>query len=274
MSRLDAQGYIVSLLRQGHSSDSVSEDLISIGWHSASARRLVEKCIKGEPARPTPSTLGPDLSRLPTTFDLDGQVAEVQIRLHRPQISVLSNFLSAEECTQLMELARPRMERSMVILGDGEIDEQGVSAYSRTSEQASFPPGDSELVDKILRRVANFANWSESCVESVQVVRYAVGADFAPHHDYFCPKVHAGMIAREGQRVGTVILYLNTPESGGVTAFPDIELEIYPQRGNALFFMYPIPEADSLTLHAGVPLGSGEKWIATFFFRDKIVERK
>lgn len=51
--------------------------------------------------------------------------------------------------------------------------------------------------------------------------------------------------------------------------FSDVELEILPQAGNALLFSYPEASRDSLTLHAGVPLGSGEKWIATIFLRDR-----
>ena len=272
MNFLDSRAYVTTLISEGQNVEGVTTDLISMGWHRSSAQRIVKDALDGGPVR-RPLKIGPDLEKLPSTVALEGVEAQVQMRMHLPNICILSNFVTAQECEKLIETARPRLARSMVILGDGEIDEEGVSAYSRTSEQMSFTPGDFDLIDQIMRRATQFANWSLDCVESPQVIRYGVGADFAPHHDYFCPRVHADMVAREGQRVGTVIIYLNTPETGGVTAFPDVELEIYPQQGNALFFMYPYPDPDSLTLHAGVPLGSGEKWIATFFFRDKVVKR-
>jgi prolyl 4-hydroxylase len=103
----------------------------------------------------------------------------------------------------------------------------------------------------------------------MEVVRYRPGAEFTPHYDFFCPKVYSDVIRRSGQRVATVLVYLNTPPCGGATTFPDAEIEFVPQQGNALLFSYPRAAPDSLTLHAGVPVGSGEKWIGTFFLVDK-----
>ncbi|MGH8083763.1 MAG: 2OG-Fe(II) oxygenase [Lysobacter sp.] len=267
------QRFIRSRVTQGCTLDAVRSDLASMGWHPESIRRAVDRFAAGGPAesgppRPRPE---PDLDRLPTQLCLDGHEVQVQLRIHHPRVCLLSNFLSASECAELIEQSRPRMERSRVIVGDGEVDEDGVLAYSRTSDQATIQRGASELVDRIQRRVALLTRWPEDCMESAQIVRYRTGADFAPHHDFFCPDAHKDLIAREGQRVGTVLMYLNTPASGGATAFPDVELEVYPQQGNALFFGYPHAHADSLTMHAGVPLGSAEKWIATFFLRDRAV---
>lgn len=277
MSSLEVQQkYIASLFEQGYTPESVKCDLLSMGWHPNSIKQAIDSQLDEIATSDPAVSAGPwaRLDSMPTRIRIDDQDVQVQLRMHRPQICLLSNFLSAEECNELIEQSRPLMERSMVILGDGEVDDDGVLAYSRTSDQATFYPGTSELVDKIHRRVAEIAGWPEDKIECAQIVGYGIGADFEPHHDYFCPNVHAEIVAKSGQRVATVLLYLNTPVSGGATAFPDIELEIYPQQGNALFFAYPQPRADSLTLHAGVPLGCGEKWVATFFFRDRVIKKK
>ena len=70
-----------------------------------------------------------------------------------------------------------------------------------------------------------------------------------------------------GQRLATVILYLNEPEQGGDTAFVDRDLRVTPTKGNAVFFSYLSADASSKTLHAGLPVLAGEKWIANKWLR-------
>ena len=72
-----------------------------------------------------------------------------------------------------------------------------------------------------------------------------------------------------GQRIATLIMYLNDVESGGSTIFPDIGLDVLPHKGNAVFFAYSSErgELDNRTLHGGSPVSGGEKWIATKWIR-------
>jgi len=245
-----------------------------MGWHPESVKHLMDCVAAGLPSMFPSVGPSPDLSKLPTRLRIDGREVHVLLRVHRPNVCLLSRLLSAKECAGLIELSLPKMQRSKIVVGEAEADEVGVVAYSRTSDQTSFPVGSSELVDRIQRRVAELTRWPADHMEDIQVVRYRIGADFAPHYDYFSPEVHKDIIERAGQRVATVLIYLNTPDYGGITVFPDIELEIYPHAGSALFFGYTGARADSLTLHAGVPLRSGEKWIATFFLRDRVIKKK
>ena len=73
---------------------------------------------------------------------------------------------------------------------------------------------------------------------------------------------------RGGQRVGTVVMYLNEPEKGGGTSFPDVHFEVAPKRGNAVFFSYDRPHAVTRSLHGGAPVVAGEKWVATKWLRE------
>lgn len=67
--------------------------------------------------------------------------------------------------------------------------------------------------------------------------------------------------------MATLIIYLQSPEQGGATLFPDVQLEVAPQRGNAVFFSYDRPHPCSQSLHGGAPVRAGEKWIATKWLR-------
>jgi|GEM_PF-4062521 len=261
--------YIDSLLEGGMTIDQVKQELQDLGWHSEYIRYVVDSYESGGLVAGARSIPQLAIRNLSGSFVVDGREVRVEMRMYRPAVALLGSFLSHDECTALVDFARPRLRQSMVVLGDGDAPEEGVNAYARTSEQASIKRGVSALADRIRDRVAGAFAWPVSQIESMQVVRYDVGADFTPHHDYFCPEAHATLIERGGQRVATVLLYLNAPSAGGVTAFPDIELEIYPQIGNALFFEYSSASTDSLTLHSGVSITEGEKWVATFFLRDR-----
>ena len=65
--------------------------------------------------------------------------------------------------------------------------------------------------------------------------RYRVGQEYRPHHDYMDPALPGApaFLARGGQRVASLVMYLNTPTGGGATNFPDIGLEVAAIKGNA-----------------------------------------
>ena len=73
---------------------------------------------------------------------------------------------------------------------------------------------------------------------------------------------------RGGQRLASLVMYLNTPLRGGGTTFPDVGFEVMPARGNAVFFSYDRPHPDTRTLHGGAPVLEGEKWVATKWLRE------
>jgi len=83
---------------------------------------------------------------------------------------------------------------------------------------------------------------------------------------------HCRPIAQhEAQRVSTVFVYLNDVMEGGGTDFPRLGVHVEPERGKAVKFLNcgddgrPNPE----TLHAGLPVIRGEKWLATLWFWDR-----
>jgi prolyl 4-hydroxylase len=129
--------------------------------------------------------------------------------------------------------------------------------------------------DSILRgvekRVSNTTGIPEENGESIQLLHYTTGAEYKPHHDFFDPNTIAGKeyLKTGGQRFATFIMYLNTPDQGGETVFPILNIKIKARKGDALLFYNCDPNAnvDKLTLHGGSPVIAGEKWIATRWLR-------
>lgn len=256
--------FVGMMMDAGFTGAQIRDELIDMGWHPRSADEVLQRVALDEAPDREALHAGPDLSRLPSRIEAGGRKVNLLMSMRLPRVSLYGGFLSDEECDELIALSLPRMQRSKVIVSDGLARPETTVAYARTSEQTSYRPGESTLVDDLRRRAAELTRWPEGKLQNLLVARYRPGADFSPHHDYFSANAHPAL-AQGGQRVATLLLYLNTPERGGATAMLDVELDIYPQRGNALLFSYPEPREDTLTLHAGVPLCEGDKWIATFF---------
>jgi prolyl 4-hydroxylase len=136
-----------------------------------------------------------------------------------------------------------------------------------------FRPGENELIARLDRRLAEVAGLPVENGEGLQILQYAVGAQFPPHHDFLLPSNEANKqsIARSGQRASTLIAYLNDVEDGGETVFPNAGWTVFPRRGGAVYFEYcnSRGQVDPRTLHAGAPVLRGEKWIATKWMRER-----
>ena len=187
--------------------------------------------------------------------------------MHEPPIIVLGQLLDDQECEGLMDAARPRLQRSLTVSLQSGGDEENAD---RTSQGMFFQRGETELIARIEQRLARLLNWPVENGEGLQILRYGPGTEYKPHYDYFDPAAPgtASILKRGGQRVATVVMYLNDPQAGGATVFPDVQFECLPVRGNAVFFNYSQPDPSSRSLHAGAPVLRGEKWIATKWLRE------
>ena len=199
--------------------------------------------------------------------DAGDRRVQILCSMRHPRVIVFGNLLSAEECDELIAAARPRLDRSRTV----EIETGGEEMNAaRTSDGMFFARGESLLIARIEARIARLLNWPVVNGEGLQVLNYRPGAEYKPHYDYFDPAAtgSATILKRGGQRVGTLVMYLNEPEQGGGTTFPAVQLEVAPQRGNAVFFSYDRPDPATNTLHGGAPVLAGEKWVATKWLRE------
>ncbi len=220
-----------------------------------------------EPVNEVPEPLPSPLASGASSLLIDGHRVEILVNLHYPRIVVFGNLLTEAECEALIAASRPKLERSETVnraSGGTELNE------ARTSEGTYFFHDASPLLETINRRMAQVTRWPLAHGEPLQILHYGVGAEYQPHYDYFSPEDAgtATLLTHGGQRVATLITYLNTPDAGGATVFPDVGLEVAPIRGNAVFFAYERAVPASRTLHGGTPVAAGEKWIATRWMRE------
>jgi hypothetical protein len=188
-----------------------------------------------------------------------------------PRIGQADAFLEAPVCAWLIERARTQLTRAKVY-GAGR--RTGVVNEVRTNSSAEFSIANLDVVMLLVRaRIANTLAVAPAHLERAAVFHYAVGQRFGAHPDYLDPSLphYAADIARRGQRVATFLVYLNDAFDGGETRFVELQRNLRPPAGGALFF-YNVDERgapEPLSLHEGLAPTRGEKWLLSQFVRDK-----
>jgi prolyl 4-hydroxylase len=267
---LELRQWIVTQAESGQSPDAVLSAMLASGWDEPVALVALEQTLTARIAsRQAESLTIPDVIGAADTSSVwaGDRAVRVLSRMNKPRVVVLGDLLSAQECEELINEARPRLSRSETVVtntGGSEIN------AARTSQGMFFGRGETPLCQTIEARLATLLNWPVEYGEGLQVLRYAPGAEYKPHYDYFDPSQPGtpSILQRGGQRVATLVMYLNTPEEGGSTTFPDAGLIVHASAGQAVFFSYSCPHPSTKTLHGGAPVIQGEKWVATKWLRE------
>ncbi|XP_018678679.2 prolyl 4-hydroxylase 1 isoform X5 [Musa acuminata AAA Group] len=182
------------------------------------------------------------------------------------------------ECDYLKSIARPHLEISTVV--DPETGES-IKSKVRTSSGMFLSSKDRQIpiIKAIEKRIAVFSQIPTENGESIQVLRYETNQYYTPHHDYFSDAFN---LKNGGQRVATMLMYLNDVDEGGETIFPQAGsgecscggnkvkgLCMKPRKGNAILFwsMGLDGQSDPNSLHGACPIVKGEKWSATKWLR-------
>ncbi len=201
-------------------------------------------------------------------IDADHGRIKISFKAKRPYVMVLDNFLTDEECDALIELGTPNRSRALVIdrkTGGDQIDER------RTSTNVILDVYQNALIRRIEDRISEMTHIPVENGESIQIMHYDIGAEYAPHHDHFADDIPGEVYHHKhgGNRVATLVMYLNDCEEGGSTIFPHAGIEVFPQKGSAVYFAYLDDDnvPDDMSFHGGSPVIRGEKWIASKWIR-------
>lgn len=269
--------WIIQQATSGQPPEAVLQAMLASGWTEDVAAEALEETLKGFLSDHAKANGLPEPTPVPEPMATAGtnrvwagdKEVRIVMSMLAPRVVVFGDLLSHEECDELVELARPRLARSETV-----VNETGGSEVNtaRTSSGMFFDRGENPLCARIEARLAALVNWPVENGEGLQILHYKPGAEYKPHYDYFDP-AHAGtptILKRGGQRVGTIVMYLNTPDRGGGTTFPDVHLEVAPVKGSAVFFSYDRPHPMTRSLHGGAPVVEGEKWVATKWLRQGV----
>lgn len=175
------------------------------------------------------------------------------------------NFISPKETKHILQLANPLFRESRLV--------SGFSENIRKSQTAWLSPSD-PVIKQIIERVCTITNLPIENCEKMQVVKYEPNGFYNAHYDASCDdkKECVEFEKNGGQRVVTMILYLNDDFTEGYTEFPNLKKQYKPEKYSGLLF-YSLEKNGNkchpLSLHAGMPVKSGTKYIANVWLREK-----
>lgn len=208
-----------------------------------------------------------DEKDFPSTLTVLDRIIDVTFIKHKPDVIVFDNVLTAQECQDLIAYATDRVKPSSVV--DRETG-KFVPHEARTSSGASFRKGETAVLAWMEKFASELLKWPYVNSEGFQILNYKVGQFYKPHYDHFDPKTQSGqqlIKSVSGNRVATLLFYLNNVEQGGATQFPNLDLTVLPKQGRLLFFSFPDVNNAKELLHAALPPTAGEKWVAVNWFR-------
>lgn len=174
-------------------------------------------------------------------------------------------FLSPDLCAALVE-------RIDAVRRPSTISDSNGDAQYRTSETGDLDGAD-PVVAAAEERVAAFTGIDPIFGEPMQGQRYAPGQEFKGHTDYFEPSGldYHRYCGVSGNRTWTVMIYLNEPEAGGATRFKTVDKIVQPETGKLLAWNNRRPDGtlNPATIHQGMKVRSGVKYVITKWFRER-----
>ncbi len=187
----------------------------------------------------------------------------------RPHVLQIDRLLSADECRLLMASAQPHLRRSRAV--NPETGESVVLEIRTSSDCSLDPMMESLAVRMVQLRMASSAKVELVHAEPLTVLRYQPGEQYRPHRDYAAPSAIERDSPESGNRRRTICAYLNDVDAGGETEFPVAGITVAPVPGRAIVFdnLHADGRPDPDSLHAGLPVQQGEKWLATLWLRER-----
>ena len=180
-----------------------------------------------------------------------------------PDVRLVPQIFTPEECEFLIARSKPRLQASLVV--DPQTGVQ-VPNPVRTSHSAVYPlMAESPAIRALNVRLAAASGTAVAQGEPLQVLRYEPGQEYRPHIDAIADV--------DNQRILTFLVYLNDDYAGGETEFLATGLKVKGAKGDGLLFRNADPggRPDPNAKHAGLPVTSGEKYLASRWIRARSI---
>jgi len=178
---------------------------------------------------------------------------------------VVQNIVSPEEARYILETAGPKFDDSTILSGkDDNIRKSRTAWLGR----------DDPTVRSIYERLSKQYNFDIANAEDLQVVEYKPGGFYNEHHDSCCDdNDHCrDFMKKSGQRVLTILIYLNDDFEDGETRFPTLDMSLKADKYGGIVF-HPLEVGGNrchpLALHKGTPVTSGVKYICNLWVRER-----
>jgi len=197
-------------------------------------------------------------------------------KLHsNPDIYLIKNFLTEEECDHIIKIGEPHIKKSEVCgRGGSKPHKSRTSMTAHIGKKFLRNNTPDKILERVLEKSSIYGNLPIENIEPIQLVRYYPGQYFNKHYDYLDRNnpIYKKNIEKNGQREQTFFVYLNNvpDDLGGKTHFPKIDKTFKAKKGEAIFWRNMVNgKEDTNTLHSGTELKKGIKYGLNIWVREK-----
>ena len=189
----------------------------------------------------------------------------------RQMVAVVHDFISEEECEEILAHTWQNMKRSKVASKDG----KGQKHDKRTGSNTWLKHDASPIIKGVADRISEMVRMPLDNAEPFQVVHYKVGQEYNYHYDSFDESdigFNEEYTKNGGQRLITVLGYLRDVPKGGETGFNHLGVNIQPRRGSIIVWWnveQDTTKREIKSQHAGLPVLEGEKYAFNLWFRER-----
>jgi prolyl 4-hydroxylase len=191
----------------------------------------------------------------------------MELVLKSEWLYVIDNVLTPEECKEVIINADSIMEKSQTL--GVEIRDYRTSSNAYIGKNTEIPALKKiNLITEVLTELP-LENQEDTCI-----VKYNEGEEYKVHQDHldhgnYNDEGSNKELERGGDRLYSVMFYLNDDMEEGGTLFTSPGIEIRPKTGRCVVWKnYLNGEINRKSEHAGLPVKGGLKYIAVKWVRE------
>ena len=179
-------------------------------------------------------------------------------------LKLLPEFITPDECKNLIGLIDKDLNESTVALGAERVVDD-----SRKS-QTAYLCDCSKQVMALKNKIAKELGVNVNQMEGLQGQKYSKDGYFKEHHDGFDSVNIKKFGLHSGNRIKTLMIFLNMEMEGGWTTFPAVDRSFMPLTGCALTWdnLKEDGKLQPAAKHTAERVAFGEKYIVTAWIRE------
>ena len=178
-------------------------------------------------------------------------------------IKLIENAITQELADRLIDICNKNLKK---------LTTRGNIEYYRIADGHGFDL-DSDISKEVSEIISMHSGCPSENFERIQVVRYDLYGRYNEHYDCFeeSDPLYEKEMIEGGQRLKSALIYLNDDFEGGQTYFNNIGRMITPKKLMMIIWDNLLEDGslDPDSLHTGVIVDSGVKYIALTFIRQR-----
>ena len=192
-----------------------------------------------------------------------------------PGIYYIDNFVKEKEINYIINESKDKLKKAHVSFL--EKDKDKFKNYTGRKNSSHWLDKNSDPISlNLCKRIAKEIDCDWKHFENYQVIYYGENEEYKYHFDAYDKQYkekYKKYCGERGNRLKTVLVYLNDVEEGGGTGFKNINggTEVKPIKGRMVVFEN-VNKKNIIykrSLHAGLPIIKGEKWAFNLWLREK-----